>query len=86
MEHAQRPGGLPGPHRDPFDCILIAQAGLESLPVVSADPVFAAYRVPAIWDAVRSFVVLDTVGLRRMCRCILNRPAPLARASRVFRS
>ena len=49
VEHAQRAGGLPGPHRDPFDRMLIAQAGLESLPVVTADPVFAAYRVPVIW-------------------------------------
>ena len=30
--------------------VLIAQAGLESLPVVTADPVFAAYRVPVIWE------------------------------------
>ncbi len=51
MEHAQRAGGLAGPHRDPFDRMLIAQAGLESLPVVTADPVFAAYGVPVIWDA-----------------------------------
>ena len=43
---------LPALHRDPFDRMLIAQAGLESLPVVTADPVFAAYRVPTIWDAV----------------------------------
>ncbi len=51
MEHAQRAGGLAGPHRDPFDRMLIAQAGLESLPVVTADPVFVAYGVPVIWDA-----------------------------------
>ena len=50
IEHAHRAGGLPGPHRDPFDRMLIAQAGLESLPVVTADPVFSAYRVPVIWD------------------------------------
>jgi PIN domain nuclease of toxin-antitoxin system len=50
MEHARRAGSLPGPHRDPFDRMLIAQAGLESLPVVTADPVFGTYRVPIIWD------------------------------------
>ena len=50
MEHALRAGGLPGPHRDPFDRMLIAQAGLESLPVITADPVFAAYGVPVIWN------------------------------------
>ena len=41
MEHAHRAGGLPGPHRDPFDRMLIAQAGLEALPIVTADPVAA---------------------------------------------
>lgn len=50
MEHAHRAGGLPGPHRDPFDRMLIAQAALESLPMVTADAVFAAYRVPVLWE------------------------------------
>ena len=50
MEHAHRAGGLPGPHRDPFDRMLIAQGGLETLPIVTADPVFAAYGAEVIWD------------------------------------
>ncbi len=49
MEHAHRAGGLPGPHRDPFDRMLIAQAGLETLPIVTAHPVFAAYGVEVVW-------------------------------------
>ena len=38
--HAQRAGSLPGPHRDPFDRMLVAQADLEGLPIVSMDAVF----------------------------------------------
>src|SRR5437870_13618258 len=43
--HAQRAGGLPGAHRDPFDRMLIAQAHLEDLPVVSDDVIFDDYGV-----------------------------------------
>jgi PIN domain nuclease of toxin-antitoxin system len=50
MEHAHRAGGLPGPHRDPFDRMLIAQGRLESLPIVTTDPVFATYGAEVIWD------------------------------------
>jgi PIN domain nuclease of toxin-antitoxin system len=49
MDHALRSGGLPGPHRDPFDRMLIAQAGLEGLPVVTGDSVFADYGADVIW-------------------------------------
>lgn len=47
--HVQRAGRLPGEHRDPFDRILIAQAQLEDLPIVSDDGVFAGYGVVRIW-------------------------------------
>jgi PIN domain nuclease of toxin-antitoxin system len=50
MEHAHHAGGLPGPHRDPFDRVLIAQSRLEALPIVSADAVFATYGAEVIWD------------------------------------
>jgi PIN domain nuclease of toxin-antitoxin system len=36
-------------HRDPFDRLLIAQATVEHLPVVSHDAVFDAYAVTRIW-------------------------------------
>lgn len=49
MEHAQRAGGLPGPHRDPFDRMLAAQALLEGIPVASVDRVFDDYHVPRLW-------------------------------------
>jgi PIN domain nuclease of toxin-antitoxin system len=48
-EHAEAAGKLPGPHRDPWDRILIAQAGTEGLAVVTVDRVFADYKVPVVW-------------------------------------
>lgn len=47
--HAQRAGRLPGPHRDPFDRMLAAQAQMEGLPIVSNDDVFDSYGVVRIW-------------------------------------
>ena len=49
MEHALRAGQLPGPHRDPFDRMLIAQAQAENLALVSNEKVFDAYGVRRIW-------------------------------------
>ena len=49
LEHALAAGALPGPHKDPFDRMLIAQARMEKLRVVSIDPVFEHYGVPALW-------------------------------------
>ena len=49
VDHAQRAGSLPGPHRDPFDRVLIAQAQAEDLPLVTIDPVFGLYGVKVIW-------------------------------------
>ena len=48
-DHAIRAGLLPGPHKDPFDRMLIAQAQAESIPIISNDPVFDAYGVRRIW-------------------------------------
>ena len=49
IDHAQAAGGLPGPHRDPFDRMLIAQSKLLAIPVVTIDPVFRDYGVIVIW-------------------------------------
>jgi PIN domain nuclease of toxin-antitoxin system len=38
--HALRAGSLPIPHRDPFDRIIMGQAELESLPVITYDEAF----------------------------------------------
>jgi PIN domain nuclease of toxin-antitoxin system len=48
LDHALAAGALPGPHKDPFDRMLIAQAHLEDVPVVTTDPVFRDYGVPVI--------------------------------------
>jgi PIN domain nuclease of toxin-antitoxin system len=47
-EHAALVAALPSHHADPFDRLLIAQAQLESLVVVTADRQFAAYGVPLL--------------------------------------
>jgi PIN domain nuclease of toxin-antitoxin system len=44
-EHALRVAALPPHHRDPFDRMLVAQAQIESLPILTADAVFDAYEV-----------------------------------------
>lgn len=47
--HGIRAGFLPGPHKDPFDRMLIAQAQAENLAIVSNDTVFDHYGVRRIW-------------------------------------
>jgi PIN domain nuclease of toxin-antitoxin system len=46
--HAIRAGTLPPHHRDPFDRMLVAQAQIEGLVLLSADPKVAAYEVEAL--------------------------------------
>lgn len=46
--HAIRAGTLPAHHRDPFDRMLVSQAQIESLVLVSADPKLAAYDVETL--------------------------------------
>jgi PIN domain nuclease of toxin-antitoxin system len=48
-EHGIRAGLLPGPHKDPFDRMLIAQALAENLAIVSNDVVFDGYGVKRVW-------------------------------------
>lgn len=49
VEHAVRAGLLPGPHRDPFDRMLVAQAQAENMPIVSIDAAFDHYKVRRLW-------------------------------------
>lgn len=46
--HAFRVADLPPHHRDPFDRLLIAQAQVEGIPILTADPVFSRYDVEVI--------------------------------------
>jgi PIN domain nuclease of toxin-antitoxin system len=49
VRHAQRAGNLIDHHRDPFDRMLIAQALIEDLTLVSNEKAFDAYAVPRLW-------------------------------------
>ena len=49
LSHAFRAGNLPPIHRDPFDRMLVAQAQIEGLPVLTADPAISRYDVETIW-------------------------------------
>ncbi len=44
-----RVGFLPGPHRDPFDRMLIAQAQAHDMPLISNEVLFDEYRIRRIW-------------------------------------
>lgn len=47
-EHARVAGELPLHHRDPFDRMLVAQAIVEQLTIVTRDDMFGRYGVPVI--------------------------------------
>ena len=49
VDHAARAGALPGPHRDPFDRMLIAQALSGNLDLVSNESLFDRYGVRRLW-------------------------------------
>ena len=46
--HALRVAQLPRHHNDPFDRLLIAQAQVERIPILSGDPEFGAYDIEVI--------------------------------------
>jgi len=48
-DHGIRAGMLPGPHQDPFDRMLIAQAEIEKLFIVSNENIFDQYGVRRVW-------------------------------------
>jgi len=48
--HAGQVASLPFHHRDPFDRLIIAQALVERLPVVSNDAQWDAYPVQRLWQ------------------------------------
>ncbi len=47
--HACRTAELPLLHRDPFDRILVAQAQVEDLVLLTKDPMITKYAVPTMW-------------------------------------
>lgn len=48
-EHGIRAGLLPGPQKDPFDRMLIAQAQAENVPILSNDRALDGYGVRRLW-------------------------------------
>jgi PIN domain nuclease of toxin-antitoxin system len=49
LDHALSAAALPGPHRDPWDRIMIAQALAERCHMVTVDKVFSDYDVSVVW-------------------------------------
>jgi PIN domain nuclease of toxin-antitoxin system len=49
LSHATMVESLPPHHNDPFDRLLVAQAMIDGLPVVSADTIFAKYGIGLLW-------------------------------------
>ena len=49
IRHGQLAGSLPGIHKDPFDRILIAQAILADMQIVSRDEILSAYGIARLW-------------------------------------
>lgn len=49
LSHALRAGTLPRIHGDPFDRLLVAQAQIEGLPILTVDPAISRYDVETIW-------------------------------------
>jgi PIN domain nuclease of toxin-antitoxin system len=49
LRHGQAAGSLPGSHRDPFDRMLIAQAMIENMTLISNEKLFDGYAVRRLW-------------------------------------
>jgi PIN domain nuclease of toxin-antitoxin system len=49
VEYADVQGNLPRHHGDPFDRLLVAQAQVENMALVSADPGFDPYGINRLW-------------------------------------
>jgi PIN domain nuclease of toxin-antitoxin system len=47
--HAERAGSMDIPHKDPFDRLLIAQALIERMPLVSNETVFDGFGAARLW-------------------------------------
>lgn len=50
VQHALRVASLPDLHRDPFDRLLVAQALIEDLTVITKDRRLSGYSVRVLWQ------------------------------------
>jgi PIN domain nuclease of toxin-antitoxin system len=49
LRHGELAGSLPPHHKDPFDRVLIAQAQVERLTLISNERLFDRYGVARLW-------------------------------------
>jgi PIN domain nuclease of toxin-antitoxin system len=49
VAHTVQVTALPFHHRDPFDRMIVAQALVENLPVISVDPALDLYGIKRLW-------------------------------------
>lgn len=49
LDHAAHVSTLPHHHRDPFDRMLVVQARMEEMPLISADKELDRYGVHRVW-------------------------------------
>lgn len=49
FQHVIKVRSLPFHHRDPFDRLLIAQALVEDIPILSSDKIFEKYGIKRVW-------------------------------------
>jgi PIN domain nuclease of toxin-antitoxin system len=49
VDHALGIYDLPTHHQDPFDRLLVAQAQIEGLPMITHDPVMGRYGIRIEW-------------------------------------
>ena len=49
VEHAAAAVALPPIHADPWDRVLVAQARIEDIPILTADSIISRYEVTTIW-------------------------------------
>ena len=47
--HGLAAAALPAHHRDPFDRLLVSQALVEKLPILSTDPQISRYPIETLW-------------------------------------
>ena len=63
LAHATFVETLPPHHKDPFDRLLVSQAMIEKLPLVSADAIFDQYGIQRLWLGYRMSQGVDTAYL-----------------------
>ncbi|HSZ54175.1 MAG TPA: type II toxin-antitoxin system VapC family toxin [Tepidisphaeraceae bacterium] len=78
VDYAEVQAGLPFHHRDPFDRLLVAQAIVEKVPIVTADSMFDSYGIKRIWDRFVAPVLLrscdnEGVGIGGNCHILATR-------------